>query len=950
MNCTATFNQETQQPTNYTLTLQKAGTGSGTVSSQPTGIDCGTDCTDSYQSGTAITLTATPNSGSTFAGWTGDANCSDSFRITADMNCTATFNQETQQPTNYTLTLQKAGTGSGTVISQPTGIDCGTDCTESYQSSTAITLTATPNSGSTFAGFSGDAKCSDSFSITADMNCTAIFNRETPPPTPNYTLTIQKEGTGSGTVSSQPTGIDCGNDCTESYQSGTVIQLTATPETGSLFIGWSGACEGTKSSTTVTLDTAKECVANFEQSYSLTVTKMGNGTVTSQPAGIKCYEETSCTANYPIGTTITLIATPEFDSQFIGFTGDEDCTDGQLTLNSAAQCVANFDLIFAGPFEIPECPTAGTIDGLCNGQRQQTLTDITVTTEGRLSNIDLQGNITNNGWISNATIKSNASVNGGILTGYINNQGTLADLEFRGQQLTGGTLSGTISNTNGGRIENVQLTNNTRISGGQLGGQIIGNIEAPALLENLQVQAKSELSGVIIGSNVELPDEVKLTNITIGNEGQVSQVKLEGTITNNGVVSNSSIQPDATLNGGIVTGDITNQGTMADFQFSGDKLTGGNLSGTITNINGGTIENVYLTANTVLNGGKVAGQITGDSKAPARLENIEVQAGSELSGILIGDNVQLPEGVKLGKGVQFENHSLIPNHLELKELLPVLPNAPSCANQIALPERVDLSTDVVPNSDGILTSLNQLPEAKNNSLKLTQDTLYGYLQLDIGTVRYAVQPFSIKRTADVAGMQIQPESIRLITDTGLDIRTQSAVQAPCELQAALQTLSYPNYSVRNNGYLKIATFGNNWYSVQPDISSTEVNAPTADTGLYSIEPPIVQGLNMFKLIFADRNGKRREQLFYPALAMPEALYLPEQEVVTQSNILVNFKLDGNRHRGVVGYLVTQSTLATTDKAQIIPLSYDVNEDGLNDFVLRYPTGEQQTLFAAPAAE
>jgi len=48
--------------------------------------------------------------------------------------------------------------------------------------------------------------------------------------------------------------------------------------------------------------------------------------------------------------------------------------------------------------------------------------------------------------------------------------------------------------------------------------------------------------------------------------------------------------------------------------------------------------------------------------------------------------------------------------------------------------------------------------------------------------------------------------------------------------------------------------------------------------------------------------------------------------------------------------VSQSTSTTTDKAQIIPLSYDVNEDGLNDFALRYPTGEQQTLFAVPAAE
>lgn len=54
-----------------TLTVTKAGTGSGTVTSTPPGITCGTDCTESYAYGTSVTLTATPATGSTFAGWSG---------------------------------------------------------------------------------------------------------------------------------------------------------------------------------------------------------------------------------------------------------------------------------------------------------------------------------------------------------------------------------------------------------------------------------------------------------------------------------------------------------------------------------------------------------------------------------------------------------------------------------------------------------------------------------------------------------------------------------------------------------------------------------------------------------------------------------------------------------------------------------------------------------------
>src|SRR5262249_31175417 len=57
-----------------------------------------------------------------------------------------------------------------------------------------------------------------------------------------FPLSITLGGNMMGTVTSSPPGIDCGADCSEQYTSGTMVTLTATPMTGSVFVGWSGAC------------------------------------------------------------------------------------------------------------------------------------------------------------------------------------------------------------------------------------------------------------------------------------------------------------------------------------------------------------------------------------------------------------------------------------------------------------------------------------------------------------------------------------------------------------------------------------------------------------------------------------------------------------------------------------------------------------------------------------
>ena len=89
----------------------------------------------------------------------------------------------------------------------------------------------------------------------------------------SFTLTLSKSGTGTGTVASSPPGISCGPTCSASFASGTVVSLTATPDSGSTFAGWSGACSGT-GACSVTMDAAKSVSANFNSTSTVALSSL----------------------------------------------------------------------------------------------------------------------------------------------------------------------------------------------------------------------------------------------------------------------------------------------------------------------------------------------------------------------------------------------------------------------------------------------------------------------------------------------------------------------------------------------------------------------------------------------------------------------------------------------------------------------------------------------------
>ena len=239
----------------------------GTVSSSPTGINCGTVCSYDFSLNSTITLTATPISGFVLGSWGGacsnigivNANGTGTCALTMDAakTVTTTFN-----PIIYPLTVTKIG--NGTITSTPTGITCGTTCSASFNSGTQVTLKATPTTGYAFGNWSGCSSISTAgeclVTMSAAKSVSASFN-------PILTLTVG----ANGKVASNPAGIACNPTCSKDYPLGTAVTLTATPNESFVLEAWGGACSG-NGSCVVTMNAPKMVSATFVIAPWLTAT------------------------------------------------------------------------------------------------------------------------------------------------------------------------------------------------------------------------------------------------------------------------------------------------------------------------------------------------------------------------------------------------------------------------------------------------------------------------------------------------------------------------------------------------------------------------------------------------------------------------------------------------------------------------------------------------------
>lgn len=226
------------------------------VTSSPAGINCGnggTTCTFAFTAGTTVTLTAFQGSTAAFAGWGGVDGCRTS---SAQCSTLASKARAISAKFDPVLSVSLYGNGLGTVKSSTRSIDCsylgscagGAPLRASFSSGTSIVLVSSPATNSTFVGWTGNGGCSTAstctFTLSGYTAVVATFTSAGP-----FNIRVNKGGTGSGTITSSPAGIDCGDTCSASFAANASVTLTTAAASGSRFVGWAnGGCSG---STTV---------------------------------------------------------------------------------------------------------------------------------------------------------------------------------------------------------------------------------------------------------------------------------------------------------------------------------------------------------------------------------------------------------------------------------------------------------------------------------------------------------------------------------------------------------------------------------------------------------------------------------------------------------------------------------------------------------------------------
>ena len=278
-----------KDPVIFTLTTSANPTDGGTVSPD----------TKQYNEGETLTITATPSAEYLFQSWSGATGSSNIVSVVMNSDKTVTANFVKKK---YALTINVDG--EGTVTEKIIKAGFATD----YNSGTIVELTATASSEWLFVEWSGDLTGKDNpIQITIDKAKTvkAVFVKK------KYTLIVEIEG--EGTVAEIVIKAGAATD----YNSGTIVELAASPKDEWEFKEWAGDLKGTETPIEITIDKVKNVKAVFvKKQYPLNIKILGEGTVE------KKIIKQGFTSEYNSGSIIELTAKSEGGWEFVKWSGD----------------------------------------------------------------------------------------------------------------------------------------------------------------------------------------------------------------------------------------------------------------------------------------------------------------------------------------------------------------------------------------------------------------------------------------------------------------------------------------------------------------------------------------------------------------------------------------------------------------------------------------------------
>jgi len=273
-------------PVTKTLTVSKNGTGSGTVSSSPTGISCGSTCSASFLQNETVTLTAAGDAGSIFTGWSGGG-------------CSGTGTCVVSLANNTTVTATFATTTLGEALNIP-GITVTTSGNANW-----FPESTTTHDGSS-AAQSGDINDNQSSSMQFTV---------TGPGYLSFWWKVSSESSWdflkfyiNGVA--QNSGISGNVDWTQ-------VSGIAIPS-GTHTLSWIYSKDGSVSSGS---DTGWVDQIYMVRTIDVFIQGAGSGNVLMNPYSINCSTSGGCATNYNLGTLVTLIATPSGSSTFGGWSG-----------------------------------------------------------------------------------------------------------------------------------------------------------------------------------------------------------------------------------------------------------------------------------------------------------------------------------------------------------------------------------------------------------------------------------------------------------------------------------------------------------------------------------------------------------------------------------------------------------------------------------------------------